>query len=105
MLKIMYSNIYVFICVLRYQGVKLKSATTDKTIRLKKQEAIDLKDISFELTKKAIMAGHQKLYKESDIVHYLIENLAQCIKVNEKGLLALDDEKITKFFSSQKAQQ
>nr|DAQ50391.1 MAG TPA: hypothetical protein [Inoviridae sp.] len=45
------------------------------------------------------MAGHQKLYKESDIVHYLIENLAQCIKVNEKGLLALDDEKITKLFS------
>ena len=97
--------ICLFIYVLGYQGVKLKSATTDKTIRLKKQEAIDLKDISFELTKKAIMAGHQKLYKESDIVHYLIENLAQCIKVNEKGLLALDDEKITKLFSSQKSQQ
>ncbi|HHV6563361.1 TPA: hypothetical protein ACUL6F_001933, partial [Haemophilus influenzae] len=69
-----------------------------KTIRLKKQEAIDLKDISFELTKKAIMAGHQKLYKESDIVHYLIENLAQCVKVNEKGLLSLDYAKITNLY-------
>lgn len=73
----------------------MKTAATDKTIRLKKQEAIDLKEISFELTKKAIMAGHQKLYKESDIVHYLIENLAQCVKVNEKGALSLDYAKLT----------
>ncbi|HHF0149332.1 hypothetical protein [Haemophilus influenzae] len=76
----------------------MKNVTTDKTIRLKKQEAIDLKDISFELTKKAIMAGHQKLYKESDIVHYLIENLAQCVKVNEKGLLSLDYAKVTNLY-------
>lgn len=76
----------------------MKNVTTDKTIRLKKQEAIDLKDISFELTKKAIMAGHQKLYKESDVVHYLIENLASCVKVNEKGLLNLDYEKVTNLF-------
>ncbi|MGX2949147.1 hypothetical protein [Frederiksenia canicola] len=73
----------------------MKTAATDKTIRLKKQEAIDLKEISFNLTKKAIMAGHQKLYKESDIVHYLIENLAQCVKVNEKGALSLDYAKLT----------
>ena len=76
----------------------MKNVTTDKTIRLKKQEAIDLKDISFELTKKAIMAGHQKLYKESDVVHYLIENLTSCVKVNEKGLLSLDYEKVTNLF-------
>ena len=76
----------------------MKNVTTDKTIRLKKQEAIDLKDISFELTKKAIMAGHQKLYKESDVVHYLIENLASCVKMNEKGLLSLDYEKVTNLF-------
>lgn len=76
----------------------MKSVNTDKTIRLKKQEAIDLKEISFELTKKAIMAGHQKLYKESDIVHYLIENFAQCVKVNQSGLLSLDYEKITSVY-------
>ena len=35
---------------------------TDKTVRLKKQEAIELKDLSFELTKKTITAGHQKIY-------------------------------------------
>nr|WP_283776913.1 hypothetical protein [Histophilus somni] len=57
-----------------------------------------MKEISFELTKKAIMAGHQKLYKESDIVHYLIENLAQCVKVNEKGSLSLDYAKITDLY-------
>lgn len=44
------------------------------------------------------MAGHQKLYKESDVVHYLIENLASCVKVNEKGLLSLDYEKVTNLF-------
>jgi len=54
---------------------------TDKTVRLKKQEAAELKDLSFELTKKAIGAGHQKIYKESDIVHFLIENLAQKVAV------------------------
>lgn len=76
----------------------MKTTNTDKTIRLKKQEAIDLKEISFELTKKAIMAGHQKIYKESDVVHYLIENLAQCVQINQKGLLGLDYEKVTKLF-------
>lgn len=75
-----------------------KTTPTDKTIRLKKQEAIELKEISFELTKKAIMAGHQKLYKESDIVHYLIENLSRCVKVNEKGSLSLDYDKVTNLF-------
>lgn len=78
--------------------IKLKSTVTDKTIRLKKQEAIDLKDISFELTKKAIMAGHQKIYKESDIVHYLIENFAQCVKIDQKGMLSLDYEKVTNLY-------
>lgn len=68
----------------------------DKTIRLKKQDAIELKEISFELTKKAILAGHQKMYKESDIVHYLIENLSQCVKVDEEGFLSLDYEKVCK---------
>lgn len=62
---------------------------TDKTIRLKKQEAIDLKELSFELTKMAIMNGHQKLYKESDIVHFLIENVAKQITVNKNGELEL----------------
>lgn len=79
----------------------MKSIATDKTIRLKKQEAIDLKDISFDLTKKAIMAGHQKIYKESDIVHYLIENLAKCVKVNSKGTLSLDYEKVTNLHISE----
>lgn len=60
-----------------------KQTTTDKTIRLKKQEAIDLKEQSFILTKKAIMSGHQKLYKESDVVHYLLENMAKYVIVNE----------------------
>lgn len=63
---------------------------TDKTIRLKKQEASELKDLSFELTKKAITAGHQKIYKESDIVHFLIENLAKRITVDSHGDLKIE---------------
>ncbi|QLB14719.1 hypothetical protein A6B39_04305 [Mannheimia granulomatis] len=68
----------------------MNKTVTDKTIRLKKQEASDLKDLSFELTKKAITAGHQKIYKESDIVHFLIENLAKAITVNSNGDLELN---------------
>lgn len=68
----------------------MKKTITDKTIRLKKQEASDLKDLSFELTKKAITAGHQKIYKESDIVHFLIENLAKKITVDNHGDLTIE---------------
>lgn len=68
----------------------MTKTVTDKTIRLKKQEASDLKDLSFELTKKAITAGHQKIYKESDIVHFLIENLAQKVTINSKGDLVVN---------------
>ena len=66
--------------------------TTDKTVRLKKQEASDLKDLSFELTKKAITAGHQKLYRESDIVHFLIENISQSITIDKEGNLCLNKD-------------
>ena len=68
----------------------MKKMITDKTIRLKKQEASELKDLSFELTKKAITAGHQKIYKESDIVHFLIENLAKRITVDSHGDLIIE---------------
>uniref|UniRef100_A0AAU8B337 Uncharacterized protein n=1 Tax=Dulem virus 57 TaxID=3145768 RepID=A0AAU8B337_9VIRU len=63
--------------------------TPDKTIRLKKQEASELKDLSFELTKKAITAGHQKIYKESDIVHFLIENVANKVSIDKNGDLTI----------------
>lgn len=66
--------------------------TTDKTVRLKKQEASDLKDLSFELTKKAITAGHQKIYRESDIVHFLIENISKSITIDKEGNLCLNKD-------------
>ncbi|MBN6710266.1 hypothetical protein JFL47_11425 [Haemophilus haemoglobinophilus] len=67
-----------------------KETIENKTIRLKKQEAVELKNLSFELTKSSIMNGHQKLYKESDIVHFLIENASQYVTVGKNGELCFD---------------
>lgn len=64
----------------------------NKTIRLKKQEAIELKNLSFELTKSSIMNGNQKIYKESDIVHFLIENAAKFVGVDKQGNLLFKKE-------------
>lgn len=69
----------------------MAKTVTDKTIRLKKNEATELKDLSFELTKKAITAGHQKIYKESDIVHFLIEKMAKKVTINKSGELIIDE--------------
>ncbi|MGX2970461.1 hypothetical protein ACWIVY_09325 [Ursidibacter sp. B-7004-1] len=69
-----------------------KDTVENKTIRLKKQEAAELKDLSFELTKSSIMNGHQKLYKESDIVHFLIENASKYVAVGKDGELCFKKE-------------
>lgn len=64
-----------------------------KTIRLKDSESIDLGVLSYELTKKNIMNGINIIYKESDIVHFLIENKMNEIDVNEKGELTFKAKK------------
>lgn len=61
------------------------------TIRLKKQEAIELKSLAFELTKEAIMMGKQKIYTESDIAHFAIENLIDLIVLDDNGDLSMID--------------
>lgn len=71
-----------------------KETTENKTIRLKKHEAVELKELSFELTKSSIMSGHQKLYKESDIVHFLIENASRYVTVNKNGELSFSKKLI-----------
>ena len=58
-----------------------------KTIRLKDSESIELGVISYELTKKNIMNGINIIYKESDLVHFLIESKMNEVDVNEKGEL------------------
>ncbi|MCT8349548.1 hypothetical protein LGZ99_20695 [Photorhabdus temperata] len=58
-----------------------------KTIRLKDSEAIDLKDISYELTRKNVMNGVKTIYRESDIVHFILEAKMHKIDVNDKGEL------------------
>lgn len=58
-----------------------------KTIRLKDSESIELGVLAYELTKKNIMNGINVIYKESDLVHFLIENKYSDIDVNEKGQL------------------
>ena len=58
-----------------------------KTIRLKDSESIELGILAYELTKKNIMNGINVIYKESDLVHFLIENKYSDIDVNDKGQL------------------
>ncbi|MEY0023042.1 hypothetical protein AB7W40_03335 [Providencia rettgeri] len=58
-----------------------------KTIRLKDSESIELGVLAYELTKKNIMNGINVIYKESDLVHFLIENKYSDIDVNDKGQL------------------
>ncbi|ECK9011641.1 hypothetical protein AID11_12345 [Salmonella enterica subsp. enterica] len=62
------------------------------TIRLKKQEAIALKDKAYALTKKAIMNGIHTVHTESDIVHFAIENTLKNIDVDESGKLTINQE-------------
>lgn len=66
-----------------------------KTIRLKDSESIDLEVLSYELTKKNIMNGINIFYKESDLVHFLIENKMNEIDVNEKGELTFKVKNIS----------
>ncbi|MCM7236044.1 hypothetical protein M8R50_01875 [Enterobacter bugandensis] len=66
---------------------------TKTTIRLKKQEAVELKDAAFSLTKQAIMKGKQKIYTEADLAHFAIENLLKYIDIDDSGNLILNIHK------------
>jgi len=68
---------------------------TKTTIRLKKQEAVELKDAAFSLTKQAIMKGKQKIYTEADLAHFAIENLLKYIEIDDSGELILNTKKAT----------
>jgi hypothetical protein len=63
------------------------------TIRLKKQESVELSKLAFELTKENIMNGKQKLYSESDLVHFAIEKIAGKIALDANGDLIYTEEK------------
>ncbi|WP_370618249.1 hypothetical protein [Citrobacter meridianamericanus] len=65
------------------------SESIKATVRLKKQEAIELKDKAYALTRKAIMSGKHIVHTESDIVHFAIENTLKNIDINEDGQLVL----------------
>ncbi|ECJ8613255.1 hypothetical protein FQB19_22170 [Salmonella enterica] len=69
------------------------SETIKATIRLKKQEAIELKDRAYALTKKAIVNGKHIIYTESDLVHFSIEKTLKKIDLDDSGKLMLKDEK------------
>ncbi len=62
------------------------------TIRLKKQEAMELKDMAFTLTKKAIMQGKHKVFSESELVHFAIEKVMKNIGIDENGNLKITGE-------------
>ena len=69
------------------------SEAVKETIRLKKQEAIELKDKAYALTKKAIVSGKHIVYSESDLVHFSIENTLKNIDLDDDGKLIVKDEK------------
>ncbi|HAK4778423.1 TPA: hypothetical protein H2C15_004793 [Salmonella enterica] len=69
------------------------SETIKATVRLKKQEAIALKDAAFTLTKRAINNGIQKVYSESDLVHFGIEKVLKYIDIDENGKLIFNEDK------------
>ena len=62
-----------------------------KTIRLKKDEALLLQEKSFSLAKKAINQGNKVLYRESDIVHYIMSKFIEKIDIDENGKLKIND--------------
>lgn len=72
------------------EKIKEMKKEISKTIRLTKQETTTLSEMAFELTKSAIVNGHHKLYKESDLVHFLIEHAAQYISIDRNGNLKFD---------------
>ncbi|EAA4514412.1 hypothetical protein ZH03_005070 [Salmonella enterica subsp. enterica] len=63
------------------------SESLKTTIRLKKQESVELRDIAFSLTKKAIQKGKHKVYSESDLVHFAIEKTLKNIDLDDDGNL------------------
>lgn len=67
--------------------------TTISTIRLKKQEAADLADLSFMLTKKNVMAGLKKMHSESEIVHFIIKQTLKRVDVDETGNLKIIEDR------------
>lgn len=60
--------------------------TLKKTIRLKKEESVSLQDKAFFLTK---YQGNKIIYKESDIVHYIIDKILDKIDIDENGKLTI----------------
>ncbi|EHX6295748.1 hypothetical protein K3012_003051 [Salmonella enterica] len=60
-----------------------------KTIRLNAQESQVLKNIAFDLSKKNIMNDINVLYRESDLIHVLIEDYAHRLDVDASGKLIL----------------
>lgn len=80
--------------VVRIMGNNKHSGTdmTEKlvtTIRLKKTESSDLRELSWTLTKQQIAAGRMRMITEADIVHMLIEQHAKDVALDADGNLYL----------------
>ncbi|MFL3617407.1 hypothetical protein VKQ53_27325 [Escherichia coli] len=63
-----------------------------KSIRLNAQESKLLKDIAFELSKKNILNDVNILFRESDLIHALIENFASRLDVDATGNLMFSEK-------------
>lgn len=60
-----------------------------QTIRLKTKEAEQINKKSFELTKLTLLANHNIIYKESDLINFLISNCLDLITIDEDGALSI----------------
>jgi len=61
-----------------------------KTVRLKKEESLLLQEKAFALTKKAIYQGNKVVFQESDIVHFILDELLDKVDINKDGSLIVE---------------
>lgn len=64
-----------------------------KTVRLNDSESLLLKNISLDFSKRNILNGVHKLYKESDLIHFLVEHLTDRLDIDSNGdLIFIEDD-------------
>lgn len=87
----MYNVIHVHIACGDYMDKKLI-----KTIRLNDNEALILKEAAFNFSKENILNDVHIIYKESDLIHFMIEHLTCRLDINKKGELIFIEDQLDK---------
>lgn len=65
-----------------------------KTVRLNDNESLLLKNVSLDFSKRNVLNGVHKLYKESDLIHFMIEHLTGRLDIDSNGdLIFIEDNR------------